>query len=99
MIKEINTESFSERIIGMMNDYDITMFDALLWDFESFGFDLNKIVEGRGVTSLERSFRVYLVKNGIEDSKDEDFFADVFMGRSNNMKLGKNVKDAKEQSK
>ena len=98
MIKKINADTYAERIVGMMADYKATMFDALLWDFESFCglHGAEAIYNVDGMKALERKFRVYLVKNGIEDSKDEDFYADVFMGRSNNMKLGKN---AKEQSK
>ena len=92
MIKEINSDAFAERIVGMMADYEITMFDALLWDFESFGFDSEQLFKSRGINSLERSFRVYLVKNGIENVKDEDFYTDIFMGRSNNMGLTKNAK-------
>jgi len=98
MIKEINSDTYAERIIGMMADYKATMFDALLWDFESFCglHGAEAIYNVDGMKALERKFRVYLVKNGIESSKDEDFYTDIFMGRSNNMELNKNA-EAKDQ--
>jgi len=98
MIKEINSDTFAKHIVGMMVDNKVTMFDALLWDFETFCgiHSANSIYEADGLNSLERRFRVYLVKNGIRTEKDEDFYTDIFMGRSNNMGL---VKDAKEQNK
>lgn len=91
MIQEVNGDTYAERIVGMMADYNATMFDALLWDFESFCelSDPSQIYEIDGIKSLERRFRVYLVRNGIEDVKDEDFYTDIFMGRSHNMGLTK----------
>lgn len=98
MIKEINGDTFAERIVGMMADYKATMFDALLWDFESFCgvHGAEQIYNVDGMEALERKFRVYLVKNGIDIPKDEDFYTDIFMGRSNNMGLIPNAKAEKE---
>lgn len=89
MLQEINSDTYARRIVGMMADYEITMFDALLWDFDSFckRQDASAIYEDKGAVVLERMFRKYLVTNGIEDSRDQDFYTDMFMGRSNNMGL------------
>lgn len=90
-IEQVTADTFADRIVGMMADYKITMFDALLWDFETFcGLsDPASIYQFDGLNSLERRFRVYLVRNGIENIQDEDFYTDVFMGRSHNMQLSK----------
>ena len=98
MIKEINADTYAERIVGMMADYKATMFDALLWDFESFCglHGPEAIYNVDGMKALERKFRVYLVKNGIVNSNDEDFYADVFMGRKSNMELNKNAEEKNE---
>ena len=96
MIEEINSDSYAKAIVGMMADYEITMFDALLWDFESYcGLtDAANIYHVDGLQSLERRFRVYLVRHGVEDIKDEDFYTDLFMGRTHNIGL-RRVKEEK----
>jgi hypothetical protein len=85
-----NNKTYAEIIVDMMNDYNITMFDALLWDFESYpfvGFSAEKLYTRSGIEALELTFRDYLVLNGITDQKDKDFYTDIFMGRKNNMEL------------
>lgn len=84
--------TFSERIIGMMKDYNITMFDAMLWDFESFYGDANEMFWKKGKDILEATFGQYLDENGVEQNH-QAFYIDIFMGRSENMEL----KDAKEK--
>ena len=34
---------FADRILGMMEDNQCTMKEALEWDFESFGFDIRNM--------------------------------------------------------
>lgn len=85
-----DNKTYAEIIIGMMNDYNITMFDALLWDFESYpsiGSSAENFYARSGIEALELAFREYLLLNGITDQKDKDFYTDIFMGRKNNMEL------------
>ena len=88
----MNQESFEKTIIGMMAEYDITMFDALLWDFETFLLDdAEKMYIDSGAAMLENRFRKYLSDSGVS-SERKDFYADVFMGRAANMELNANAK-------
>lgn len=88
-MKALTGDSYAEIIVGMMKDYNITMFDALLWDFEStLLHNAESLYESKGIKALENAFRRYLTDNGIDAEKDKDFYADIFMGRSNNMELG-----------
>ena len=88
----MNQESFEKAIIGMMADYKITMFDALLWDFETFLLDdAEKLYTKSGAAMLENRFRKYLTDSGVSSGR-KDFYADVFMGRAANMELSDNAK-------
>lgn len=94
----LDNNTYAEIIIGMMKDYKITMFDALLWDFESYPFvfgNAEKIFENKGAAILESTFRKYLSLNGITSEADKDFYTSIFMGRENNMEL----KSAQARSK
>lgn len=94
----LDNNTYAEIIIGMMKDYKITMFDALLWDFESYPFvfgNAEKIFENKGAAILESTFRKYLSLNGITSEADKDFYTGIFMGRENNMEL----KSAQARSK
>lgn len=75
----LNRETFNDRIMGMMADYEIPMSKALFWDFESFGFTAEIIYAKHGMKGLENRFRTYLVRNGIIDSNS--FYTDIFLGR------------------
>lgn len=87
-IDELNVDTYAKIIVEMMKDYKITMFDALLWDFESsLMVSAENIYDKRGLPGLESAFRNYLENNGIALASDKDFYADIFMGRSNNMEL------------
>ena len=84
----MNSNAFAEIIVGMMKDYKITMFDALLWDFEStLPISAEELYDSQGVVILENTFRKYLVNNGIKTEKEKTFYSDIFMGRSSNMGL------------
>lgn len=85
-------QTFAERMIGMMKDYNITLFDALLWDFESYYVDATKIYSTHGIRTLENTFIQYLEENGAL-AGEKSFYTEIFMGRSENMEL----KDAKEK--
>lgn len=50
-------QNFNTRIVSMMNDYDISMSEALEWDFEGFGNDVDRS-EDEGM--LEADFWYYL---------------------------------------
>ena len=89
-----NPPTFSERIIGMMKDYDITMFDSLLWDFESFYGDANEMFWKNGKDVLENTFNQYLCENGVAEDYCA-FYTDIFMGRSENMELKSNAEEKK----
>lgn len=85
-----DNKAYAEIIVGMMKDYNITMFDALLWDFESYPFafgNAEKIYKQSGAAILESTFRKYLTLNGVTTETDKDFYTDIFMGRKNNMEL------------
>jgi propanediol dehydratase small subunit len=88
--------TFEKHVVGMMADYDITMFDALLWDFESYlTQDADIIYEKAGAAVLENKFRKYLELNEVPSDRRE-FYADIFMGRASNMELKKDA-EAKNQ--
>ena len=88
----MNQRPFEKNIIDMMVEYDITMFDALLWDFEaSLLEDAERIYERNGFEVLESEFRKYLTNNEVLFER-KDFYADIFMGRAANMELSDNAK-------
>jgi hypothetical protein len=94
----LDNKTYAETIVGMMKDYDITMFDALLWDFESYPFvfgNAEKIFKNKGAAILESTFRKYLTLNGITSEADKNFYTGIFMGRENNLEL----KSAQARSK
>jgi hypothetical protein len=89
-LKMLDNKTYAETIVGMMKDYNVTMFDALLWDFESYPFvagNAEKIFANSGAAILESTFRKYLSANGITSDADKEFYTGIFMGRENNMEL------------
>ena len=75
-----NETKFSMRIMGMMQDYQCTMQEALIWDFESFEFDIRKM--GRDL--LKDKFQFYLLLNGIDPNSDLiPFYTDIILGIQN----------------
>lgn len=92
----LNIDTFNERIIGMMAEYNITMSEALLWDFEGFYFTASHIYEKFGMRGLENRFRTYLLRNGLVGPK-ADFYVDIFLGRANDRVLEES--DAKSEDK
>lgn len=87
----LNSDTFATRIIDMMAEYQISMSEALLWDFESFGFTATHIYDKFGMKGIENRFRTYLLRNGITGG-NADFYTDIFVGRDND-KVLKKVKD------
>lgn len=84
----IDNKTYAEYIISMMKDNDISMFTALLWDFEAFLYgDATSLYNAKGGSILENTFRKYLTCNGLTQTADKDFYADIFMGRTTNMEL------------
>lgn len=79
-------ETFNERIIGMMADNNISMSDALTWDFEGFEYDIPSLYKKGGEELVEAKFEIYLVRNGLS-IKDGKFYLDIFMGRTEDLAL------------
>lgn len=92
----LNDVTFTNRILGMMVDYEASMGEALLWDYESFGYKVSHIYKSFGEAGIENSFRAYLSQNGVTDSVD--FYTDIFMGRDDDRVLRK-MKSAKSKNK
>lgn len=92
----LNADTFNERIMGMMAEYQVPMSEALLWDFESFWFTASHIYNKFGMRGLENRFRTYLLRNGIVGN-NADFYTDIFLGRDNDRVL-RRVKDAESES-
>lgn len=83
-------EQFNERIIGMMADNGIPMSEALWWDFEGvFYVDTIALYKTGGFKLVEKQFRNYLINNGLNKQENLDFYADIFMGRSEDLGLRK----------
>ena len=80
----------------MMAEYQVSMSEALLWDFESFGFTAAVIYDKFGIQGLENRFRTYLLRNGLMGA-NADLYTDIFLGHENDRVLRK-VKDAKSEN-
>jgi hypothetical protein len=91
----LNVDTFNDRIFGMMAEYQISMSEALLWDFESFGFTTYEIYDKFGMKGVENRFRTYLLRNGLVGG-NADFYADIFLGRENDRVL-RRIKDAESE--
>jgi hypothetical protein len=91
----LNADTFNERIFGMMAEYQIPMSEALLWDFESFGFTTIHIYDKFGMKGVENRFRTYLLRNGLVGG-NADFYTDIFLGRENDRVL-RRVKNAESE--
>jgi hypothetical protein len=80
---------FNTRLLGMMADYEISMSDAMTWDFESFGRSIKEIFELGGDAYVEHELDHYLWQNGINDYHNAKFYIDLFMGRANDFVVKK----------
>ena len=89
----LNVDTFDDRILGMMADYQVSMGEALLWDFESFGFTAALIYDKFGMSGIENRFRTYLLRNGIV-GENANFYTGIFIGRDNDRIL-RRIDDAK----
>jgi hypothetical protein len=87
-------EAYAERIVGMMRDHGCTMVDALLWDFESWGYNAEYDYYNHGIDYVEDSFVKYLKHNNVYNA-DALFYLDVFMGRRENYALRRINNNAK----
>lgn len=92
----LNDITFTNRILGMMMDHEASMGEALLWDYEGFGYKADYIYEKFGEMGIENSFRTYLSHNGVTDSVE--FYTNIFMGRDDDRVLRK-MKSAKSKNK
>lgn len=91
----LNNDTFMNRIMGMMIDHQISMSEALLWDFESFGFTTSLVYDKFGMKGVENRFRTYLLRNGLVGGQ-ADFYTDIFLGRENDRVL-RRTKDAESE--
>ena len=74
-------EQFTHRIVGMMNEYDLTMADALRWDMSGF------INPDCSVTNFEW----YMEANEIPEDYREEYYM-IYM-REKNLRLKPIKKD------
>lgn len=88
----VNARSrYNQRIFGMMMDYQIDMVEAMLWDFESFGFNVTEMFKKHGLQGVETQFDNYMyLINRVVTREDILFYRDIFTGKSENYVLRKN---------
>lgn len=73
-----NLRVFTERIVSMMRDYDISLKQAVLWDMEGFGnYD----------PTISAHIQHYLLVNGIRNANDRLFYIKVLRGFTPDIKL------------
>lgn len=76
-------KNFRTRLVTMMKDYNISLNEAMEWDFEGFHNDVDRS-EAEGM--LEPDFHYYLFQNKVDPSH-YCWYTDIFMGRQSDMKL------------
>lgn len=69
--------NFSDNIIGMMEDYNISMREAIVWEAENFGVNFNR----KDGDLLEKDLYWYLSINNVKGDI-ADYYVDVLMHRS-----------------
>jgi len=99
MTTECNPSSdmFGEFIVSSMVDWEETMLETLIKEMDYFlsckypskGYTSISFYEANGATFLEAEFRKYLSQWNLS-AKEESFYADLFMGRTTDLKLSKN---------
>lgn len=73
---------FQRRLLGMMREYDITLGEALMWDYEGFENDIStQLVE----ETLEKQFDFYLWQNNVYGTPAGDEATEVFFGRAQDL--------------
>lgn len=82
-ISEDPQENFNVRLISMMEDYGVSLSEALEWDFEGFHNNIDRS-EREGM--LEADFQYYLFQNTV-DPQLYQWYTDVFTGKLNDMVL------------
>ena len=75
-------EVFQHRILSMMRDYEITMGEALSWDYEGFE---NDIATQLADNTLEADFDFYLWQNNVYASEIGKLATEVFFGREQDL--------------
>jgi hypothetical protein len=84
--KKVAEVLFNRRITSMMQDYDIPMSKALLWDWEGFGAD---VIQSKQDGNLEEDFLYYLWQNNVYGTRMGEIYADVFLGRVEDLVIKK----------
>jgi hypothetical protein len=80
---------FSDRIFGMMKDYEVSMGEALWWDFEGFHHNTLEYYKRGGMELVEEKFHIYLEQNKIVEQGHKSFYVEIFMGRDDDIMLKK----------
>jgi hypothetical protein len=75
-------ELFQSRILGMMRDYEITMGEALCWDYEGFENDIATQLADK---TLEADFDFYLWQNNVYATRLGSLATEVFFGRQQDL--------------
>jgi hypothetical protein len=73
-----NLKVFTERIVSMMRDYNISLKQAVIWDMEGFG-NYNPTISAH--------IQHYLIVNGILNVNDRLFYIKVLRGFAPDIKL------------
>lgn len=88
MTEEEVANKFNSRIIGMMADHEITMSEALWWDFEGVNYvEAAEVCKKGGLDLVRKQFRQYLTANGFTKTSNLDFYTDIFTGKSVDLEL------------
>jgi hypothetical protein len=75
-------ELFQRRIMTMMRDYQISMGEALMWDYEGFENDIAfQMKDG----TLEADFDFYLWQNNVYGSDIGTLCREIFFGREQDL--------------
>lgn len=78
------SDVYLERILSMMNDYGISLAQAIAWDVEGFP----PLYPGKIILTVEDELKYYYHVNRIPES-DHQFFTDILTGREKDYGLTK----------
>lgn len=82
MEEERDHMKFLTRLQGMMDDYDLTLKEAMEWDAEGFILDIDK-------NKREKYISSYLSRNKLSDDR-LIFYREIFLGKRKDFQLTKN---------
>lgn len=83
------SERFRNTILGLMAEYNITMLEALIWEFEAlFNTTGEKIFKKYGEKGMRTRFDKFMEAYGVTDEDEINFYGGVFFGSSPDFQLG-----------